>query len=191
MYKVVTLKDTARVPPSKFKDDKVKTITEILRETYEGTIEESEGVNLCVFNVRDIGTGKIVPGDGAAYYPVTFDMLTFNPKPHEILRGEVSEIAEFGAFVRIGPIDGLVHVSQITDDLISYDSKNTVLSGKQSGKVLKVGDRVRVKIATVSIKKTINESKIGLTMRSPELGKEDWIKAKKEKSPADKKKVKK
>ena len=41
----------------------------------------------------------------------------------EIIDGEVIEIAEFGAFVRIGPMDGLVHVSQVTDDYIGYDAK--------------------------------------------------------------------
>ncbi len=45
-------------------------------------------------------------------------MLTYMPFVEEVVAGEVTELAEFGAFVRIGPIDGLVHVSQITNDFL-------------------------------------------------------------------------
>jgi DNA-directed RNA polymerase subunit E' len=34
----------------------------------------------------------------------------------EIVEGEVVERVEFGAFVEIGPLDGLLHISQITDE---------------------------------------------------------------------------
>jgi DNA-directed RNA polymerase subunit E' len=44
----------------------------------------------------------------------------------------VVEIADFGAFVRIGPVDALLHVSQLMDDYISYDEKQGVLLGKES-----------------------------------------------------------
>lgn len=63
-------------------------------------------------------------GDGAAYHEVTFNALFFKPELQEVVEGEVIEITEFGAFVRIGPMDGLAHVSQVTDDYITYDAKN-------------------------------------------------------------------
>jgi DNA-directed RNA polymerase subunit E' len=44
----------------------------------------------------------------------------------EIVEGEV-EIVEFGAFVEIGPLDGLLHISQITDEYISCDGKRAKL----------------------------------------------------------------
>ena len=75
----------------------------------------------------------------------------------------------------MGPIDGLVHVSQVTDDFISYNEKTGTLTGKESGKVLKEGDSVRAKVVTLSMKPVITDSKIGLTMRQPGLGKLDWI----------------
>ena len=57
-----------------------------------------------------------------SYHNVVFNAIFFKPE-QEVIDGEVIEIAEFGAFVRIGPMDGLVHVSQVTDDYINYDSK--------------------------------------------------------------------
>ena len=129
-----------------------------------------------------IGEGVVIMGDGAAYHDVEFNALIFKPEQQEIVVGEVIEIAEFGAFVRIGPMDGLVHVSQITDDYINYDARNSALIGKESNKILQQGDKVRARIVALSLKgKSIRDSKIGLTMRQPHLGSFEWIAAEKRK----------
>lgn len=120
-------------------------------------------------------TGKIIPGDGATYHKVNFSLLTFYPKIQEVVEGEVVEIADFGAFVRIGPIDALLHVSQLMDDFISYDEKQGVLLGKESRRKLMSGDQVRVRITAVSLGRAGSSGKIGVTARQPFLGKLDWI----------------
>ena len=119
--------------------------------------------------------GKIIPGDGATYHKVTFSLLTFLPKIQEVAEGEVVEIADFGAFVRIGPIDALLHVSQLMDDFISYDEKQGVLLGKETRRKLTSGDQVRVRITAVSLGKAGSSGKIGVTARQPFLGKLEWI----------------
>lgn len=120
-------------------------------------------------------TGKIIPGDGATYHKVSFSLLTFYPKIQEIVEGEVVEIADFGAFVRIGPIDALLHVSQLMDDFISYDEKQSVLQGKETKRKLMSGDQVRVRITAVSLGRAGTSGKIGVTARQPFLGKLEWI----------------
>ena len=119
--------------------------------------------------------GKIIPGDGAAYHKVTFSLLTFYPKIQEVVEGEVVEVADFGAFVRIGPIDALLHVSQLMDDFISYDEKQGVLFGKETRRKLMSGDQVRVRITAVSLGRAGSSGKIGVTARQPFLGKIEWI----------------
>ncbi|MCD4740212.1 DNA-directed RNA polymerase [archaeon] len=175
MYKLITIKDTVRVPPESFGLPKEESIMGALRTQYENKVDTDLGVILLVSKVKDIGRGRLIPGDGASYHNVTFDALTFNPQLHEVATGKVNEIAQFGAFMRIGPIDGLVHVSQITDDFISYNEKTGALVGKESGKILKEGDEVRARIVTLSIKHVTTDSKIGLTMRQPGLGKLEWV----------------
>jgi len=81
-------------------------------------------------------------GDGATYHKVDFSLLTFYPVIQEIVEGDVVEIADFGAFVRIGPVDALLHVSQLLDDFISYDEKQGVLLGKETKRKLATGDHV-------------------------------------------------
>lgn len=178
MYKIYQIKDTFRMPPDSF-GKKIKGVAErILQDKYEGVLDKDMGLILAVYNIRDISDGMIFPGDAGTRHDVTFDALTYIPKVEEIVLGEVTELMDFGAFVRIGPIDGLVHVSQITDDFISLDKKVSAFVSKRGGKSLKKGDVVYAKVSTVSIKsKNLRESRIALTMRPEGLGKLEWAAA--------------
>jgi len=139
-------------------------------------VDEELGYVIAVADVKVSPVGKIIPGDGAAYHKVSFSLLTFYPKIQEVMEGEVVEIADFGAFVRIGPIDALLHVSQLMDDFISYDEKQGVLIGKETRRKLTSGDQIRVRITAVSLGKAGGSGKIGVTARQPFLGKLQWIK---------------
>ncbi|MBU7015243.1 MAG: DNA-directed RNA polymerase [Theionarchaea archaeon] len=173
MYKKVILRDTVRVPPARFGENLKEAIISILRESFAGIWKKDLGLVLAVIEVHEVGSGKVIPGDGAAYYDVEYEVLAYDPVMHEVVEGEIAEILEFGAFIRLGPVDGLVHVSQITNDFISFDSKQRTLAAKESGRILKEGDRVRARIVTISKKK--DGTKIGLTLRQPGLGKIQWI----------------
>jgi DNA-directed RNA polymerase subunit E' len=129
-----------------------------------------------VVSIEKIEEGKIIPTDPGVYYQTQFRLLAFKPELHELVRGEVIDNTEFGSFIRIGAIDGLVHISQLMDDFVSYDSKNSVFLGKQTRRTLKEGDKVRARIISISLKE---EQKIGLTMRQPGLGSLTWIKEEK------------
>ncbi|HPR41835.1 MAG TPA: DNA-directed RNA polymerase [Candidatus Methanofastidiosa archaeon] len=179
MYRIVTLTDTVRVPPKDFGKDLKQTIMDILRSMYECKWDNDIGFMLVIKDVKRIDVGRVIPGDGATYHDIDFEMLVYTPKVHEIVDGEIVEILEFGAFMRIGPIDGLVHVSQVTNDFINFDKKNRTLTGKETKNVLKEGDLCRARIITLSSK--MEMTKIGLTMRQPNLGKLDWIEAEKRK----------
>jgi DNA-directed RNA polymerase subunit E' len=84
-------------------------------------------------------------------------------------------------------MDGLVHISQIMDDLITYNNKTAVFYGKESKRSLKEGDLVRVRVISVSLGKQAT-NKIGLTMRQPMLGALSWIEAEKKKATKEEKK---
>ncbi|MEM5782010.1 MAG: DNA-directed RNA polymerase [Candidatus Aenigmatarchaeota archaeon] len=172
MYQIVTVEEEIPVPPTKLNLETEKAIKESIEEKFEGKIINEVGVILAVTEINNIGDGRILPGDPSVYYPVTFKILTWMPQEHEIVEGEVVDITEFGAFIRCGALDGLVHVSQVMDDFVSYDEKNSQLVGKQTRKVLKEGDAVRSKIISISFKE---QSKLGLTMRQPLLGALRWL----------------
>jgi len=188
LYYLTKIEDTVRIPPYRFDDPLEQVAIETLNETYNGRLDKKLGLLVSVNDVENIGEGKVIMGDGAAYHEVTFNAIFFNPESQEIVEGEVTDIAEFGAFVRIGPMEGLVHVSQVTDDYINYDSKRGALLAKESNKSLEVGDRVRSRIVSISLKgKSTKETRIALTMRQPGLGRFEWIEEEKNKSKSSKK----
>jgi DNA-directed RNA polymerase subunit E' len=193
LFKLITLEDTIRIPPETFGNPLEAVGHQQVKAKYEGIVDEELGYVIAVINVEVNPIGKIIPGDGATYHKVTFSLLTFYPKIQEVLEGEVVEIADFGAFVRIGPIDALLHVSQLMDDFISYDEKQGVLLGKETKRKLTSGDQVRVRITAVSLGRAGSSGKIGVTARQPFLGKLEWIerevqkiKEQAEKKPAEK-----
>ena len=175
MYKILTVEDTIRVPPRRFSEDLQHAIVSEYESSFAGRIDKSVGIILAVTNVSKMSDGKIIMGDGAIYYNVVLDVLVYQPVINEVVEGSVTEITEFGAFVNFGPMDGLIHVSQVTEDFMAYDQKNAVLLGKETKRVLKVGDNVRARVITVSLKNKFSDSKVGLTMRQPYLGKFEWL----------------
>ncbi|MCX8202533.1 MAG: DNA-directed RNA polymerase [Candidatus Micrarchaeota archaeon] len=175
MYKVLTVSDTIRVPPSYFAMELNSSILRILQDRYERKVDLENGVVLKIWNIHDIKGGRVVLGDGAAYYDVKYNVLTYIPETHEVLNGEVTEVMDFGVFINIGPFDGLVHLSQIANDFITFDKKSGNLLLKGSKHTVKKGDVVRAKIVSVSMKPTIPETKIAMTMKGDGLGNISWL----------------
>ena len=175
MFKIATVEETVRVPPDRFSEDLKTVIKSELNDTIAGRVDKSIGVIISVVDVKEHKEGKIILCDGGIYYDVVFDILVFQPSIHEVVDASVTELTEFGAFVNFGPMDGLVHISQIAENFMNYDSKNKVFSDKTSGRNIKEGDMVRARIVTVSMKDRVSQSKIGLTMRQPYLGKIEWL----------------
>jgi DNA-directed RNA polymerase subunit E' len=173
MYYRITVKDHIRVPPSKFGNELETAIIEQIKHKYDGFISKSVGVVVGVEGVSNIGDGMVIPGDGASYYETEFTVLVLRPELQEVVTGQIKDIADFGAFLTLGPIDGMIHVSQTMNDFVSF-TKDKILQGKDSNRSLKVGDICKARIIAVSYKDVTNP-KIGLTMRQEGLGKLEWI----------------
>ena len=191
MFSISTLTDVVRIPPKLFGESLKKAATTILREKYESMINPELGYVIMILDTKVEKMGKIVPGDGGTYHKVEFTSLTFYPKLQEIVRGEIVEITDFGAFVRIGATDALLHLSQIMDDYLKSDVKSGMILANQSGRTMRIGTTLRARITAVSLGKTA-AMKIGITCRQPFLGADEWIEEeiKKAKNPAQAEKVK-
>lgn len=189
MYYRVRIEDTIRIPPNKFGEDLDATVEKLVQKTFEGTMRKQYGVIVAAEDVKSVGNGIVIHGDGAMYQKVAFNALTFKPELQEILDGSVCEIVEFGAFCHIGPLDALVHMSQIMNDYVEVDAESEVITGKEKKLVLKTGDPIRARVVAVSLNElSARESKIGLTMRQPFLGSHEWIYVKEEEPKKEEKK---
>ncbi|MHA2045512.1 MAG: DNA-directed RNA polymerase, partial [Candidatus Thorarchaeota archaeon] len=167
MYSIVTVKDVVRIPPSQFGSPMEDAAMLHLRKQHENVLDRDVGLMIAVIGIDEIGQGRLMPGDGATYHS------------HELVEGNVVELMDFGAFIRMGPLDGLCHVSQICDDFITQDTKGNALLGKETGRTLSEGDMVRARVTSISFESGNKSGKLGLTMRQPFLGKigpdRSWI----------------
>lgn len=177
MFKVYEAKGVVRVPPEYFaKADINEVASKVLRDQYEGYIDPSIGLVITIFDVKASEEGIVLHGDGATYHEVEFKILAFAPKEREIVEGEVVSVKNFGLFVNIGPLDALVHKSQIADEPLDYDTAREVFIGKKTRRIIGKGDIVRGMITAVSMQVASRQPKIALTLRQPFLGKIEWIK---------------
>ena len=186
MFYKTELKDHIRVPPKHFNLPTEEAVIARIKKKYDGYISKDLGIVIDVAGVKNIREGVIIAGDGASYYDATFELLIFKPEVHEVVHGKIKDIADFGAFINIGPMEGMIHVSQTMDDFVSF-AKDKVLTGKDSKNTLKVGDTCKARIIAVSFK-DVSSPKLGLTMRQEFLGKTEWIAEEKSGESKEKKK---
>jgi len=186
MFYLIEVEDYVRVDPKFFGLPTAEAIDKQLKNTYEEYYDKEVGRVIEVIEVIEIGEGVIIPGDGAAYYKSTFKLLVWKPVLQELTFGIISEITNFGAFISLGSIKGMIHISQTMDDYVSFSKANSLL-GKTSKRSLKQGDLCLARVVAISHKR--EEPKIGLTMRQPGLGKLDWIKEDRVKKEKEEKKL--
>ena len=186
MFYVVEIEDYIRVEPKLFGLSTREAVEKQLQETYSEYHNKEIGEVIGVIEVMEVGGGIIIAGDGAAYYNSKFKLLVWKPEMQELVYGIVNEITNFGAFMNLGVMQGMIHISQTMEDYVSF-SKSNALIGKSSKRSLKKNDACMARIVAISYKG--DEPKLGLTMRQPGLGKLEWIKEEKRKSQQEAKKA--
>ena len=105
-----------------------------------------------VIDINDDGIIKIAASDQSKsdHAKSIIEEITMGPQVDKIYEGKVAKIMDFGAFVAITPNkDGLVHISQISEDRVK-DVKD----------VLSEGDNVKVKVLEVD-----KQGRVKLTMK--------------------------
>ena len=173
MFYLIEVQDYVRVEPRLFGMPTAEAVDNQLRKTYADYYDKELGKVISIIEVLEVGEGVIIPGDGAAYYNSKFRLLVWKPELQELVYGTISEITNFGAFINMGVMRGMIHISQTMEDFVSFSKTNTLL-GKASKRILKQDDLCVARIVAISHKG--NEPKIGLTMRQPGLGKLEWVK---------------
>lgn len=173
MFYLTEVEDYIRVEPKLFGLPTIVSVEQQLKETYADYYDKEIGKVIAIIEVLEVGEGVIIPGDGAAYYRSRFKLLIWKPELQELSYGVISEITSFGAFIDLGVMKGMIHISQTMDDYVSFSKANSLV-GKASKRALKPGDLCLARVVAISHKG--GELKIGLTMRQPGLGKLEWIK---------------
>jgi DNA-directed RNA polymerase subunit E' len=172
MFHKIKIRDYVALQPDLFEGDLRKSLKmQIIRDYTNKTVEDL-GIVISVLDIENIGEGFKLPEDSSRHFVVEFSIISFIPKLHEFCIGKISSITQFGAFINLGVIDGLVHLSQTMVDKTSF-SKTGAIQGSKTGQTLKIGDMVRASIVAISFK-DLKNVKLGLTMRQPGLGSFSW-----------------
>ncbi|HHX50828.1 MAG TPA: RNB domain-containing ribonuclease, partial [Clostridia bacterium] len=70
----------------------------------------------------------------------------------KVFDGTISGVTSFGLFVELeNGVEGLVHVSTITDDYYSFQEKQMALLGEHTRKIYRLGDPVTVLVTKVNV----------------------------------------
>ena len=112
MFYLTEVEDYVRVAPKLFGLPTAEAVEKQLKETYSEYYDKELGKVVSVVEVLNIGEGVIIPGDGAAYYNSKFKVLAWKPELQELVFGIIAEITNFGAFIDMGVMRGMTHISQ-------------------------------------------------------------------------------
>ena len=172
MFYAVKLQDHIRVPPTEFDKELDIAVINQIKEKFSGYVSKEFGYVIDVIKLDGVEEGVIIPGDGAVFYKAKFELMVYLPELQEVVLGKIKDITDFGAFLSVGPVEGMIHIGQTMNDFVSF-SKDKALQGKESKRTIKVGDKCFARVVAVSFK-DITNPKIGLTMRQEGLGKPEW-----------------
>ena len=172
MFYSVKIKDYVGINPELFEGELKESLKQQLIKDYSNKNDEKIGFVISIMNILNVDIGFKLPEDSARNYEVEFELLCMKFDINEVLVGKVSSITNFGGFINVGTIDGLIHQSQIMTEKTSINA-NGDIEGEKSGLILKEGDIVKVKVVAISFK-NLNNIKLGLTMRQPGLGCVSW-----------------
>ncbi len=65
----------------------------------------------------------------------------------------ITGVADYGFFAQAEqfPVEGLVHISSLSDDYYYYDEDSHTLQGRRTKRRFRLGDRIRVEVARVEV----------------------------------------
>lgn len=71
----------------------------------------------------------------------------------DTFEGMITAVTNFGFFVELDkfPVEGLVHITNLRDDYYEFNPERMILAGRDSGRVIKLGDRVVVQVESASV----------------------------------------
>ena len=134
MFYLIEVEDHVRVEPKHFGLPTHEAIEKQLNESYVDRVNKELGYVISVITVDSVEDGIIIPGDGSAYYRSMFKLLVWRPELHELVFGTIDEITTFGAFMKMGPARGMIHISQTMEDYVSLSWSPEFLNYPLSGR---------------------------------------------------------
>ncbi|TBU24145.1 polymerase III polypeptide H [Dichomitus squalens] len=107
MFQLSIIKDTVAVHPSQFGLSPEQAITNELNKKYANRVLHDVGLCICVFDLAEVGEGKVRYGDGCLWYKVVFRLTVFRPFASEVIIAKVKSSDEDGVRLTVGFFDDI------------------------------------------------------------------------------------
>ena len=89
---------------------------------------------------------------------IKYKLIEFmQDKVGQEFEGTVSGLTDWGMYVEIHPtmIEGMVALRDVRSDFYEFDDEHYLIKGKRTGKVFRLGDRVRIKVKTANLEQRL------------------------------------
>ena len=82
--------------------------------------------------------------------------------------GVISSVTGFGLFVELeNTVEGLVHVTDLTDDYYHFDERSMALIGERTGNIFRIGDAITIKVADVNLEeRSVDFEVVGMKQKA-------------------------
>ncbi|WP_186763937.1 ribonuclease R [Planomicrobium sp. CPCC 101079] len=88
--------------------------------------------------------------------------------------GVISSVTNFGLFIELpNTIEGLVHVSNMTDDFYRFDDRSMMMIGERTNKQFRIGDEIKIKVIGVKPEESSIDFEIAGMVQSPRRPRRD------------------
>lgn len=166
MFFLKTLEHEMLLHPKYFGADMQAHLSRKLYEDVEGMFDRRYGVIVNVKEVKHVGAGKIVPGKGFASFKVVYVALIYKLFVGEVADAVVTNVNRQLMTAEIGPIQVVIHSSNIPTDF-TFDADNKQYVSSQQ--VIGTNSEIRVRILKYKIQEesitavaTMKEDYLGL-----------------------------
>ncbi|KAI9567105.1 RNA polymerase III subunit Rpc25-domain-containing protein [Boletus coccyginus] len=107
MFALSIIKDTIPVLPANFGVPPHQAITDEINKKYANRVLHDVGLCICVFDLVEVGEGKVRYGDGCLWYKAKFRMVVFRPFASEVILAKVKSSDEEGIRLSVGFFDDM------------------------------------------------------------------------------------
>ncbi|KAJ3741988.1 RNA polymerase III subunit Rpc25-domain-containing protein [Lentinula detonsa] len=107
MFNLAILKDTVAIHPSNFGLPPEQALIAELNKKYANRVLHDVGLCVSVFDLSEVGEGKVRYGDGFLWYKTVFRMVILRPFTSEVILGKVKSSDESSVRVSLGFFDDI------------------------------------------------------------------------------------
>ncbi|KIL62118.1 hypothetical protein M378DRAFT_129227, partial [Amanita muscaria Koide BX008] len=107
MFCLSIIKDTIPIHPSNFGVPAEQALIAEINKKYANRVLLDVGLCVCVFDLAEVGEGKVRYGDGFLWYKVVFRIVVFRPFTSEVIVAKVKSSDEDGIRLTLGFFDDI------------------------------------------------------------------------------------